>query len=291
MFEDLEVGETYVLTVNSKHFTFSVPSRIITLNENGAAAFGATSNLNFSTVASNTATTSGGGLNQSGAGSLINLRNSIVADNTATTSGPDIFGVITSQDYNHVENTAGGTFLVDAGGKQVKTSPTNFLPLPNDVTGTDPALGALANNGGTTLTHLPAVASPVINTIPNGTNDCGTTVTTSQNAVTRPQQTGCEKGSAERLAVVAATASISGRVSAADGTGIRNAVIVVSGGSLSQPIYVRTGTFGYFSVEDLEVGGTYILTINSKRFTFANPNRIITLNENVGDADFVADAP
>ncbi len=287
-------GTTGTATINSTNSTISgnrgANGGGIT-NENGAAAFGATSNLNFSTVASNMATTSGGGLNQSGAGSLINLKNSIVADNTATTSGPDIFGTITSQDYNHVEDVTGGTFLVDSSGKSNKISVASFLPLPNDVTGSDPLLGALANNGGTTLTQLPAVASPVTNTIPNGTNDCGTTVTTSQNAVTRPQQTGCEKGSAERMGVVAANASISGRVSAADGTGIRNAIIVVSGGSLSQPIYVRTGTFGYYNIEDLEVGGTYVLTVNSKRFTFTNPSRVITLNENVGDADFIADAP
>ena len=244
-------------------------------------------NLNFATVAANTATTSGGGIYQDVTG-VTNLKNSIVGDNTAVTAGPDIFGTITSQDYNHVENTSGGTFFTSIGGETKKIA-TNFLPLPNDVTGTDPQLGALANNGGTTNTQLPAAASPVTNTIPNGTNDCGTTVTTSQNAVTRPQQTGCEKGAAERLAVVAANASISGRVSAANGTGIRNAVIVVSGGNLSQPIYVRTGTFGYYTIEDLEVGATYVLTINSKRFQFTNPSRVITLNENIEDADFIAE--
>ena len=153
----------------------------------------------------------------------------------------------------------------------------------------DPALGALANNGGTTNTHLPTAVSPVLNTIPNGTNDCGTTVTTSQNLVTRPQQTGCEKGAAERVAAVAAGASIDGRVSAANGTGIRNAIIEISGGTLAQPIYVRSSSFGYFRVEDLEVGGTYILTIHSKRFQFTNPSRVITLNENVSDLDFIAE--
>lgn len=248
----------------------------------------ATTNYNFSTIASNTATNNVGGIFQDVTG-VTNLRNSIVADNSSPGASQDISGTITSQDYNHVENTTGGTFLVSFGGEKGKTVTTNFFALPNDVTGTDPQLGALANNGGTTLTHLPAVTSPVANTIPNGTNDCGTTVTTSQNGVTRPAQTGCEKGAAERLAVVAANASISGRVAAADGAGIRNAVITVSGGNLTQPIYIRTSAFGYYTIEDLEVGETYVLTINSKRFTFTNPNRIITLNENVGDADFIAE--
>lgn len=96
---------------------------------------------------------------------------------------------------------------------------------------------------------------------------------------------------AENIAPVAAEASISGRVTAADGIGIRNAVIVVSGGNLTSPRTLRTSAFGYFMIEGLEVGETYVLTVNSKRFTFTNPNRIITLNENVADADFTAEAP
>ena len=83
-----------------------------------------------------------------------------MADNTATTAGNRIFGTITSQNYNHLESTAGGTFAA----------------MPNDVVGGDPALGALANNGGPTFTHLPGGASVVLNTIPNGTNECGTTL-------------------------------------------------------------------------------------------------------------------
>lgn len=249
----------------------------------------ATTNYNFSTIASNTATNAVGGIFQDITG-VTNLKNSIIADNAAPSS-PDISGVITSQDYNHVENTSGGTFLVSFGAEKGKTITTNFFALPNDVTGTDPQLGALANNGGTTLTHLPANSSPVTNTIPNGTNDCGTTVTTSQNGNSRPQQTGCEKGATERLGPLAAGALISGRVAAADGRGIRNAVITVSGGNLSQPIYVRTGTFGYYTIEGLAVGETYILTVNSKRFTFTVPSRVITLNENVSDADFIAELP
>lgn len=247
----------------------------------------ATLNYNFSTIASNSATNAAGGIFQDVTGTT-NLKNSIVADNTAPTS-PDISGVITSQDYNHVENTSGGTFLVSFGGEKDKTISTNFFALPNDVTGTDPQLGALGNNGGTTNTHLPANTSPVTNTIPNGTNDCGTTITTSQNAVIRPQQTSCEKGAAERLAPLAANASISGRVAAADGIGIRNAVIVVTGGTLAQPLQIRTSVFGYYSIQDLEVGQTYVLTVNSKRFTFTNPSRVITLAENLENADFISE--
>lgn len=247
----------------------------------------ATVNFNFSTIASNTATTTGGGFFQNPTG-VTNLKNSIIADNAAPTS-PDIGGTITSQDYNHVENTSGGTFLVSLGGEKGKTVTTNFLPLPNDVTGTDPALGALANNGGTTLTHLPSGASPVVNTIPNGTNDCGTVITVDQRNITRPQSTGCDKGAAE-LVLTSAPATISGRVTTADGRGIINATIVVTGGNLPQPVMVRTSSFGIFSVEGLPVGQTYVVRVLAKRFVFQNSVRVVTLSSDVTDVDFTADA-
>ncbi len=145
---------------------------------NGSAA---TVNLNYSTVASNRAIMEGGGLYQDFTlGGVTNLKNSIVADNAAPT-GPDIFGTITSQNYNHIENTAGGTFIA----------------MANDVTGSDPQLGPLGNNGGTTQTHLPAATSPVVDTIPPGISDCGTTVTIDQRGFTRPSGAGCDKGSVE----------------------------------------------------------------------------------------------
>lgn len=35
-------------------------------------------------------------------------------------------------------------------------------------------------------------------------------------------------------------------------------------------------------------GETYVLTVNSKSFTFQVPSRVINLNDNVTDADFTA---
>lgn len=241
-------------------------------------------NLNFSTVASNTATTNGGGLNQQATGTT-NLKNSIVGDNTAAT-GPDIFGTITSQDYNHVENTSGGTFFVNTGKNQGKMIDTSFFALPNDVTGTDPQLAALANNGGSTLTHLPAVASPVMNTIPNGTNDCGTIITTSQNALTRPQETGCEKGAAERQAPTAANIFISGKVLTAKGSGVNNVVVRIFGGSLTQPRIVRTSALGNFRFDDLQAGETYILEVSSRKLIFDNPTQVVFASEDLTGINF-----
>jgi len=93
----------------------------------------------------------------------------------------------------------------------------------------------------------------------------------------------------EFISNTAAQASISGRVTTASGLGIRNARIVVTGDSLETPIVVTTGSFGYFTVDGLHTGETYVVTVNSQRYTFSTPSRVISLVDNVVDADFIAD--
>jgi hypothetical protein len=88
----------------------------------------------------------------------------------------------------------------------------------------------------------------------------------------------------------AANAEISGRLVTANGEGIRNATVMLSGGSLVQPVYVRTGTFGSYTFSDVPVGQTYLITVISKRYTFANPTRVINLTDSVTDEDFIADS-
>ena len=92
----------------------------------------------------------------------------------------------------------------------------------------------------------------------------------------------------ELLQTTAAQVSVSGRVTTAEGAGIRNARITVTGNSLPEPVTVTTGSFGYFSVEGLTSGQTYVVTVNSQRYTFTMPSRVITLIDNIVDADFVA---
>lgn len=87
----------------------------------------------------------------------------------------------------------------------------------------------------------------------------------------------------------AAEVSIAGRVTSAEGAGIRNARVVVTGNTLVEPRVVQTGSFGYYMVEGLRAGETYVVTINSRRFTFQVPSRAVTLNDSVSDVDFAAD--
>jgi hypothetical protein len=88
--------------------------------------------------------------------------------------------------------------------------------------------------------------------------------------------------------VTASTASISGRVTTANGNGIRNANMILTGNSLPAPIIVQTGSFGTYSFDNLRVGETYILQVGAKRFRFTNPTHVITLQGEITDMDFVA---
>ena len=86
----------------------------------------------------------------------------------------------------------------------------------------------------------------------------------------------------------AAAAAISGRVMTADGMGIRNARVVITGNALSEPRVATTGSFGWFNIDGLQTGETYVVTVNSQRYTFSTPSRVISLVDNVVDADFIA---
>ena len=94
----------------------------------------------------------------------------------------------------------------------------------------------------------------------------------------------------EFLQTTAAGVSLSGRVMTAEGAGIRNARVVISGESLPEPRIVTTGSFGYYSFDGLQSGQTYVVTVNSQRYTFTVPSRVITLVDNLTDVDFTAQA-
>lgn len=102
--------------------------------------------------------------------------------------------------------------------------------------------------------------------------------------------TGCVNGGwqIQFVPTTAAGLGVSGRVTTADGSGIRNAKVVITGNSLAQPLVATTGSFGYYMFDGLRAGETYVITVNSQRYTFSAPSRVISLIDNVVDADFTA---
>ncbi|HPP62317.1 MAG TPA: choice-of-anchor Q domain-containing protein [Anaerolineales bacterium] len=132
--------------------TFSLTN--VTISGNSADAGGGvyegnggtpnTLNLNNVTITDNAAVNDGGGMYVS---STVNLKNTIMAGNTAGDDSHECYGTLNSQGYNLIQATAYCTVGGDTTG---------------NITGTDPLLGALANNGGPTSTHALSIGSPAI---------------------------------------------------------------------------------------------------------------------------------
>ena len=110
--------------------------------------FFTTTKIYGSTIADNTADAQGGGMQVEGAGPHT-LVNTIVADNAAP-AGPDLFtgGATADLSFSLIENASGATI--------------NHAVPGSNLTGVDPQLGALAMNGGLTLTHRPSNSSPAL---------------------------------------------------------------------------------------------------------------------------------
>ncbi len=138
-------------------------------NGGGIYASGVTTtivNITNSTIVNNTATINGGGVQRASTTNPVNLRNSIFANNVANGgTSPDVLGTVNSNGFNLIENTTGATFTGDTS---------------TNITGQDPNLGPLQNNGGLTFTHALLAGSPAIDKGASGT------LTTDQRGLTRP---------------------------------------------------------------------------------------------------------
>ena len=86
--------------------------------------------------------------------------------------------------------------------------------------------------------------------------------------------------------VVAANASVSGRVADTKGNGVANALVTLTGfdGTVHS---ARTNSFGNYIVNDIQVGESYAANVRSKGYTFAS--QVITVNNDLTDVDFTAE--
>ncbi|MGD9588066.1 MAG: carboxypeptidase-like regulatory domain-containing protein [Pyrinomonadaceae bacterium] len=91
-----------------------------------------------------------------------------------------------------------------------------------------------------------------------------------------------------RGASTAAPINISGRVVDANGRGISRTMLVLSGGSLAEPMFTLTNPFGYYTFANVESGEAYLLRVESKRHRFANSSIFVNPDDNLTGLDFVA---
>jgi len=140
----------------------------------------------------------GGGLHTLSAttGNGPKLQHCVLADNTGPdpSDGPDLYGYARSFDYNLIETT---------GGYVLSGTTTNT------VSGVDPNLAPLADNGGATWTQALLSPSQAIDLIPVGTDGCVPDESVDQRAFARAGGTGaggaaCDAGAFEYDSMLAA---------------------------------------------------------------------------------------
>jgi subtilisin-like proprotein convertase family protein len=86
------------------------------------------------------------------------------------------------------------------------------------------------------------------------------------------------------ISVVAANVPVGGRVLDSYGRPLAQTIVTLTGAD-GQPRSVRTNTFGYYRFDGVQVGETYIL--NAKRRGYAFAPRIVTVQEEITDADLI----
>jgi hypothetical protein len=176
--------------------------------DRGPFGGGAALTIINSTISGNSAVTSGGNLNATAVSTTV--RNSIIA-NGSSPVGPDATtgGANVTIDYSLLENTSGATF---AGS--------------NNITGIDPNLGPLQDNGGPTLTHRPNTGSP-----PLDAGDPGFTPppSTDQRGLARVYNGRIDLGSLEQGAMSSFSFTSAG-TTVAESAGTANVAVIRSSG-------------------------------------------------------------
>ncbi|MCA9949956.1 MAG: right-handed parallel beta-helix repeat-containing protein, partial [Anaerolineales bacterium] len=196
-------------------------------NQGGAMHFSGVVTITHSLITGNSAADAGG---ISHFGGQMTIINTTISQNIARNAGTSIGGVrawggaltttlthtsIVSNTRSGVGRAAGtmtltnsiiayngssecsGTGITSGGYNLAEDSSCSFLTATGDITNTNPLLGPLADNGGPTLTHLPASGSEAIDAIPSG--NCP--FVTDQREVFRPQGTACDIGALEVVVV------------------------------------------------------------------------------------------
>jgi hypothetical protein len=87
----------------------------------------------------------------------------------------------------------------------------------------------------------------------------------------------------ELLPVTAAGVEVSGRVFTSNGTPLRNAEVTMTdaNGVVRRAV---TSSFGYYRFEDVQVGESFVMNVNSRSFRFVP--RVVTVNDALTDVDF-----
>jgi len=182
-------------------------------------------------------------------------------------------------------------------------SPTNFFLVDDN---TDPGVDTKLSDSISTFNGTANVITVTENTamFPAGGNwslagivcneSVSTTGTTINNFLAKvtvtvdPEEVVVCTFNNTQLSPTAAPASVSGRATDSFGNGIGGARINVTNPLTGDIWGAITNPFGYYTIENLEVGNFYVTTISSKRYQFTDDTRSFTLQADLTGIDFIA---
>jgi uncharacterized repeat protein (TIGR01451 family)/CSLREA domain-containing protein len=169
----------------------------------GGITNGGTLTVENSTISGNTVLSSGsGGGIWSGQSAVLTVVSSTISLNSALIAGgiDNFAGTVIAEDAIFAANTGASpncVFVSDGGYNLDDGSSCNFSSVNHSLSNINPLLDPLQDNGGATQTMALQPGSPAINAIPPSVNGCGTTITTDQRGISRPQGSGCDIGAFE----------------------------------------------------------------------------------------------
>ena len=214
----------------------------------GLFNFGGATTLTNTTVSGNTGTNFAGGidnLSADGETSSLTLINCTVTANTGVTEGGiatvDLDNVspatttlkntiIANNTTPNLSKVGVNANVVSQGNNLASDNGSGLLTGSGDLINTNPLLGALADNGGGTLTHALLPGSPAINA---GSNTGAPT--TDQRGIDRPQLTIVDIGAFESRGFTLAVTSGSGQ-SAPANSAFANPLIVTVSSAFGEPV-------------------------------------------------------
>ena len=93
-------------------------------------------------------------------------------------------------------------------------------------------------------------------------------------------------GGVNGFLLTAASVTVSGRVTTAEGRGVRNAIVslIDSNGAMRSTL---TAPRGYYRFDEIEAGQTVVISVRSRRFQFTP--RIVSVQDELADVDFIAE--
>ena len=87
------------------------------------------------------------------------------------------------------------------------------------------------------------------------------------------------------------TVSITGKIKTTQGRPIKGAVVVIKDADTNEVVRSTfSSSFGFYKLEQIETGRTYVLSVTHRRYLFAFPAQLLEINEERTGVDFTGEA-